>query len=72
MSELLSAKVKWFDQKKGYGFLQLPSGGLDIFVHADQLRKSGISRSLVNGEEVNFEISSGPKGNFATAIKLKE
>ena len=70
MSDPVIGICKWYNQQKGYGFLQLPSGGLDIFIHAQELRKAGIQRPLINGEEVNFTISSGPKGQFATEIKL--
>jgi cold shock CspA family protein len=42
MSEdsFVSGIVKWFSKAKGFGFIQLPGGGLDIFVHANQLKKS--------------------------------
>jgi len=64
--------TKWFNAVKGFGFLQLPGGGLDVFVHANQLRKSGISRSLLEGEKVKFTLEQGPKGQFATNISLVE
>ncbi len=60
--------VKWFSTEKGFGFISVPGGVLDIFVHANQLRKSGISRCLVKGEKVQFTIATGPKGNFAMNI----
>lgn len=62
--------VKWFDKDKGYGFIRLPGGGLDVFVHANQLRLSGIDRSLIDNERVKFRISKGEKGSFATDIVL--
>lgn len=68
----LTASVKWFNSVKGYGFLQVAGGGLDIFCHANQLRKSGISRSLLEGEKVKFTLETGPKGSFATNISLVE
>lgn len=70
MSEELDGFCKWFNKEKGFGFIQLPDGGLDVFVHANQLRKSGIVRALEEGEKVKFVISKGPKGSFATNISF--
>mgnify|MGYP001590775139 FL=1 len=66
----VTGKVKWFSADKGYGFIQLPGGGLDIFVHSNQLRKSGIDRALIEGERVQFITSKGPKGSFAIDLSL--
>ncbi len=69
MSEdVISGTVKFFNIEKGFGFLQVPGTSTDVFVHANQLRKSGIDKSLVQGEKVRFCVESGPKGNFATKI----
>ncbi len=66
----LSGKVKWFNKDKGYGFITMPDGSLDVFVHANQLRKSGIDRSLREGEQVQFATAKGDRGNYATNITL--
>lgn len=66
----VSGKVKWYSSEKGYGFIQLPGGGVDIFVHANQLHKSGITRPLLEGEKVRFVTAKGPKGSFATDVSL--
>lgn len=72
-SEKKVGVTKWFDTEKGYGFIKLPSGELDIFVHSKQLRRSGIESPLLEGEKVEFEVDRGPKGAFATNIvKLKD
>lgn len=63
---------KWFNSEKGFGFISVPGGILDIFVHANQLRKSGINRCLQEGERVKFTIAQGPKGNFAMNISSIE
>jgi CspA family cold shock protein len=63
-------KVKWFNSQKAFGFISLPEGGMDIFVHANQLRKSGITRCLLEGEQVKFHISNGDKGQYATDISV--
>jgi cold shock CspA family protein len=43
---------------------------MDVFVHANQLRKSGINRCLLEGEQVKFRVSTGQKGQFATDISI--
>ena len=58
--------VKWFDTKKGYGFIEQP-GGEDVFVHYSGIVGDGF-RSLRAGEEVEFEVTVGPKG--AQAMKV--
>lgn len=62
--------TKWFNQDRGYGFLKMPDDGLDVFVHANQLRKSGIDRILKDGEKVRFKTQKGEKGPFAVDISL--
>ncbi len=58
--------VKWFDTKKGYGFIKQPDGD-DVFVHYTGIVNEGF-KSLRAGEEVEFEISNGPKGPQATNV----
>ena len=73
MSEEISkitGTVKWYNPDKAFGFIELPGGGLDVFVHANQLRKSGIERGLKEGEIVSFATSKGPKGSFAIDISI--
>ena len=71
MSEdLVIGSVKWFDPDKGWGFITLPGGGVDIFVHINQLRKSGIKAPLNEGDRVRFATSKGSKGAFAINISL--
>ncbi len=66
--EIILAKgfVKWFDTKKGYGFIEQP-GGDDVFVHYTGIVGDGF-KSLRAGEEVEFEIATGPKGPQATNV----
>lgn len=61
---------KFFNTEKGYGFIELPGGGIDVFVHANQLRKSGIERPLNQGERVKFRTDKGPKGCFAVDVEV--
>ena len=58
--------MKWFDTKKGYGFIEQP-GGDDVFVHFTGITGDGF-KSLRAGDEVEFEIASGPKGPQATNV----
>jgi Cold shock proteins len=53
--------VKWFNNAKGYGFIQTEEGGEDVFVHHTAIVSEGF-RTLNQGEKVNFEIVQGPKG----------
>ena len=58
--------VKWFDTKKGYGFIK-QSNGEDVFVHYSGIERDGF-KSLRAGEEVEFETINGPKGIQATKV----
>lgn len=63
-------RVKWFSEKKGYGFISREDGD-DIFVHYSAITKDGF-KTLHEGDEVEFEISQGEKGLHATDVKLME
>lgn len=58
--------MKWFDSKKGYGFIKQAEGE-DVFVHFSGIEAEGF-KSLRAGEEVEFEISDGPKGPQAIHV----
>jgi CspA family cold shock protein len=57
----MQGTVKWFNNAKGFGFIQPEAGGEDIFVHHTAIVSEGF-RTLNQGERVNFEIVEGPKG----------
>jgi CspA family cold shock protein len=63
-------QVKWFSEKKGYGFISREDGD-DIFVHYSAIDKDGF-KTLHEGDEVEFEISQGEKGLHATDVKPVE
>lgn len=64
-------KVKWFDGKKGYGFIELEDGSGDVFVHFTDIVGEGY-KTLHEGERVSFEISDTPKGKKATNVARAE
>jgi len=59
--------VKWFNNSKGYGFIQRASGD-DVFVHHSAIQADGY-RSLAEGESVEFDVTKGPKGWQAENVK---
>lgn len=58
--------VKWFNNKKGYGFIT-PEEGEDVFVHFSAIQDEGY-KSLEEGQQVEFEIKDGPKGKEAANV----
>jgi len=62
----LTGKVKWFNDAKGYGFIERPDGD-DVFVHYTAIEGTGF-RSLSEGVEVEFEVVDGPKGKQAANV----
>ena len=60
--------VKWFDAKKGYGFILHPEDGSDIFVHYSQIHTEKRFKTLRTGETVDFELVKGPKGFHAHKV----
>jgi cold shock protein len=60
-------KVKWFNNAKGYGFIDGGDTG-DVFVHYSVIQKDGY-RTLREGEKVNYEVTQGPKGLQATSVQ---
>ncbi len=63
---MAKGKVKWFSNQKGYGFIT-PESGSDVFVHHTAIQGEGY-KVLEEGQEVEFEIVKGPKGDQATNV----
>jgi len=63
---MVQGKVKWFNDSKGFGFLEQQSGE-DVFVHFSAITGDGF-KSLAEGEEVSFEVVKGPKGLQAANV----
>ena len=68
MSNILKGKVKWFNGKKGYGFIEREDGEKDCFVHASAVREAGL-RFFNENDSVEFEIAEGDKGPSAVNLK---
>lgn len=63
--------VKWFNDQKGYGFIEPDDGGNDVFVHISAVNKSGM-QALQEGQKLSFEIQNDPKSNKTSATNLKD
>jgi CspA family cold shock protein len=64
--KMVQGKVKWFNDSKGFGFLE-QQGGEDVFVHFSAITGDGF-KTLAEGEEVSFEVVKGPKGLQAANV----
>lgn len=68
MANRETGTVKWFDNAKGFGFIQR-EGGADVFVHFRQIQGTGF-RTLSEGQKVEFEVTQGQKGPQAEKVTL--
>ena len=63
--------VKWFNDAKGFGFIEPEGGGADVFAHFSAIQMEGF-RTLKQGGRVTYELVQGPKGNLAQSIAPAE
>lgn len=68
---MANGKVKWFNNAKGFGFIVPEGQETDVFAHYSTIEMDGY-RTLKAGQEVEFELTEGPKGLHATNIKCSE
>jgi cold shock protein len=68
---MLSGTVKWYNETKGYGFIQPDDGGKDVFVHATALERAGL-RGLHEGQKVTYEMQADRRTGKESAVNLKE
>ena len=66
-----SGTVKWFNDAKGFGFIEPEGGGPDVFAHFSAVQMDGF-RTLKQGSHVNYEVVQGPQGDLAQNIKSAE
>lgn len=62
-----TGKVKWFNEAKGYGFIEPDGGGRDVFVHYSAIQGEGY-KTLAEGQQVEFEVIQGDKGPQASNV----
>lgn len=65
---MATGTVKWFNDAKGFGFITPDAGGEDLFAHFSAITSSGF-RSLVEGQRVSFDVTTGQKGDQAANIQ---
>ena len=64
---MASGRVKWFDNKKGYGFISAGEGGKDLFVHMNEIKMEGY-KTLKDGQTVQYEVGESDKGPCAVNV----
>ena len=63
--------VKWFNDSKGFGFITPEAGGEDLFAHFSAIQSNGF-KTLKEGQQVTFDVTTGPKGKQAANIRPVE
>ncbi len=67
---MATGTVKWFNEQKGYGFIQPDQGGKDVFVHISAVERSGM-RGLTEGQKVSYEVEADRRTGKESAANLK-
>lgn len=68
---MTQGKIRWYNPEKGYGFIMPGDGSKDVFVHAREVQRSSVVSSLlVPDQVVSYTVNQGPKGPFATELKI--
>ncbi len=68
---MATGTVKWFNDAKGFGFIEPEAGGEDVFAHFSAIQMEGF-RTLKQGSQVSFDLVQGPKGQLAQNITQLE
>ena len=69
MSETKTGTVKWFDNKKGYGFITPSEGGSDLFVHMSGIMMEGY-KTLSDNQKVSYQVTDSDRGPAATNVTI--
>ena len=67
---MTTGTVKWFNETKGYGFIQPDDGGKDVFVHISAVERAGM-RTLAEGQKVSYEVEADRRSGKESASNLK-
>ncbi len=67
MAERVEGTIKWFNEEKGFGFIERRDGGEDVFLHFSALSQPGF-KTIAEGATVEFEVEMGPKGPKAANV----
>jgi len=67
MAETMQGTVKWFDNKKGYGFITPTTGGSDLFVHMSSILMEGY-KTLTEEQSVTYQVGTSDRGPVATNV----
>jgi cold shock protein len=68
---MATGTVKWFNDAKGFGFITPADGGKDLFAHFSAIQGQGF-KTLKEGQQVSFDVTTGPKGQQASNIRAAE
>ncbi len=64
-----SGRIKWFNEERGFGFIEQDGGGSDVFVHQSAIQGTDF-RTLQEGQAVEFDVEPGPKGPKAANVQV--
>ncbi|RDI53866.1 cold-shock protein [Microvirga subterranea] len=67
---MATGTVKWFNETKGYGFIQPDMGGKDVFVHISAVERAGL-RTLVEGQKISYDVEADRRSGKESAGNLK-
>ena len=68
---MATGTVKWFNDAKGFGFITPDAGGEDLFAHFSAIQGNGF-KTLKEGQQVTFDVTTGPKGKQASNIRIAD
>ncbi|ANY83193.1 cold-shock protein (plasmid) [Microvirga ossetica] len=68
---MATGTVKWFNETKGYGFIQPDNGGKDVFVHISAVERAGL-RSLKDGQKISYEVEQDRRSGKESATNLQQ
>jgi cold shock protein len=68
---MATGTVKWFNETKGYGFIQPDNGGKDVFVHISAVERAGL-RSLTDGQKISYEVEQDRRSGKESATNLQQ